>query len=73
VKPRQAERLALSLNEQRADAALYKTLATLRFDAPVSESFESLRWRGVRRREFVALCSRLGFGEIATRPTVWAD
>ena len=71
VKPRQAERLAQSLNEQRAEAGLYKTLATLRFDAPVIESFESLRWRGVRRREFVALCARLGFGELATRPTVW--
>jgi len=73
VKLRQAERLALSLNEQRAEAALYKTLATLRTDVPMQESFDSLEWHGVHRQVYTELCTRLGFRDLATRPTVWHE
>jgi len=73
VKLRQAERLALSLNEQRTQAALYRTLATLRTDVPMQESFDSLKWRGVRRQLYVGLCARLGFRDLATRPLVWDE
>jgi 5'-3' exonuclease len=39
-------RLARVLNEQRDLALLFRTLATLRTDAPLFESVDALRWRG---------------------------
>jgi 5'-3' exonuclease len=41
-----AGRLAQTLVDQRDLALLFKTLATLRVDAPLFESVEELRWRG---------------------------
>jgi len=46
VPVRGAARLAASLEQNRALAMLFRTLATLRTDAPVSSSVEELRWRG---------------------------
>lgn len=59
VAIRGAEALARSLNERREDAALYKTLATLREDAPIAESLEDLAWRGADRDALAALCDEL--------------
>jgi 5'-3' exonuclease len=39
-------RLAAVLTEQREQALLFRTLATLRDDAPLFDSVEQLRWRG---------------------------
>ncbi len=39
-------RLAAVLTEQRERALLFRTLATLRDDAPLFDSVEQLRWRG---------------------------
>lgn len=44
VKVRGAERLSAVLESRRADAALYKLLATLRRDVPLTEDVEQLRW-----------------------------
>jgi 5'-3' exonuclease len=41
-----AGRLAHVLNEQRDLALLFRTLATLRTDAPLFDSVDELRWRG---------------------------
>lgn len=41
-----AGRLANVLNEQRDLALLFRTLATLRTDAPLFQSVDELRWRG---------------------------
>jgi len=41
-----SSRLASVLNEQRDLALLFRTLATLRTDAPLFESVDALRWRG---------------------------
>jgi 5'-3' exonuclease len=41
-----AGRLARVLNEQRDLALLFRTLATLRTDAPLFDSVDELRWRG---------------------------
>jgi 5'-3' exonuclease len=41
-----SRRLAVTLNEQRERALLFKTLATLRDDAPLFQSVRSLRWSG---------------------------
>jgi 5'-3' exonuclease len=49
VKVRGAESLAASLREHREDAHLFRRLATLRFDVPLAESLDDLRWRGAVR------------------------
>jgi 5'-3' exonuclease len=68
VKVRGADRLAAALAAQRDDALLYKRLATLRRDAPIKESLDDLRWRGIRVADYADLCRRLGFGDLAQRP-----
>jgi len=73
VQLRGADRLAATLTTCRADALLYKRLATLRTDVPLRESLADLEWRGVRRAEFQRLCRQLGFGNLAERPVTWAD
>lgn len=46
VQVRGAKRLSESLEEHREVVGLYKTLATLRRDAPVSETLEEIEYRG---------------------------
>lgn len=46
VAVRGAEVLARNLVERMNDALLYRQLATLRLDVPLSETVEQLRWRG---------------------------
>ena len=46
VQVRGAPALASALAESRADAMLYRRLATLRSDVPLREQLEDLRWRG---------------------------
>jgi len=46
VKVRGADALAASLREHRDDASLFRRLATLRMDVPLSEPLDDLRWRG---------------------------
>lgn len=60
VKVRGAAGLAQTLSDQRADALLYRTLATLRTDVPLAESLEDLAWKGPDRPALQALCARLG-------------
>ena len=59
VKVRSRDRLAATLREQREAAELFRTLATLVRDAPVSESVDDLRWRGPRP-ELAGVAERLG-------------
>jgi len=67
VSVRGAEALALSLNAHRAEAALYKTLATLRRDVPLGETLDELEWKGARREELLALCRELDDPDFPTR------
>ena len=46
VKVRGRDRLAATLREERASAELFRELATLVRDAPVSGTVDELRWRG---------------------------
>jgi 5'-3' exonuclease len=69
---RGASSLAATLREHRAEAALYKRLATLNSDADVSEQLDDLEWRGVRRDDFTALCAELGFETVGSRVHRWA-
>jgi 5'-3' exonuclease len=72
VPLRNAVRLAATLTQQRADALLYKRLATLNADAGISGDLDSLAWGGVPREAFVALCDELGFERIRERVHRWA-
>jgi 5'-3' exonuclease len=55
---RRARPLAESLFAAWDDAVLFRKLATLRFDAPVFETVEDLRWRGPRAG-FEEVCRRM--------------
>jgi 5'-3' exonuclease len=63
---RGAMRLAASREEGRELALLFKTLATLRTDAPVTATADALRWRGPEPR-FGALAEALGAPGLAVR------
>ena len=73
VTPRGATAMAASLAQRQDDAMLYKRLATLRLDVPLSETLDQLQWRGVRRLDFEALCNELGFGRLTGLVHKWAD
>ncbi len=60
VALRGADRLAAALREHRAEANLYRTLATLRTDCPIVCDAASLAWRGVDRPAVEAICVELG-------------
>jgi 5'-3' exonuclease len=57
VPVRGAAALAESLRTRRAEAALYRRLATLRDDVPLAESLTDLRWRGPARAARAAVAS----------------
>ena len=60
VPVRGAEALAATLRERREESRLFRTLATLRTDVPLTESLDDLRWRGPRRDELARLCAEIG-------------
>ncbi len=60
VAVRGADKLAATLREHRAEARLYRTLATLRTDCPIACDAEALRWRGIDRAATDAICAELG-------------
>jgi 5'-3' exonuclease len=65
------DNLAATLSARRPEALLYKRLATLVTDVPLSESLEDLAWRGVPRDKFTHLVARLG-GDLVDRVRRWA-
>jgi len=71
VKVRGAPQLAEVLRARRAEAALYRRLATLRTDVPLLEDLAALRWTGARRDELPALCERLGEARLQERVPLW--
>jgi 5'-3' exonuclease len=72
VRPRGAQAVAASLAERREEAALYKRLTTLRLDVPITESLDQLRWEGVPKQEYQALCAELGFKGMMDLPHRWS-
>jgi len=73
IEVRGAERLAKNLRDHLEEAALYRQLATLRLDVPLTESLEDLEWRGVPRAAYLEFCDELGFNEVKNRPHKWAE
>ena len=67
VDVRGADKLAASLNNQRADAMLYKQLATLRLDCPIECDVDALAWRGPDEPALAALCDELGLPQGTVR------
>jgi 5'-3' exonuclease len=73
VQIRGAAALAANLRAHRAEARLYRVLATLRTDAPLPETVDDLRWRGARRAALMELCQELGEDRLPDRIARWRD
>ncbi len=71
VMVRGRERLAATLVARRQDVLLYRQLATLLVDVPLTEELDDLRWEGVPRETFLAFCEVLGVEGLRQRPTRW--
>jgi hypothetical protein len=72
VPVRGAARLAATLVEQGQRAQLFRTLATLRADAPIGADVDALRWVGPRPG-FAAWAERLGPPSLGTRAAALAE
>jgi 5'-3' exonuclease len=73
VNVRGAASLAASLRDHREEAFLFRHLATLRFDVPLGERLDDLRWQGARREELHALCDELDDAAFLERVRRWRD
>ncbi len=73
VKVRGAEKLAATLRTQMGDALLFRFLAQLRPDVPLTEDLSDMEWQGAKREPFLELCDELGFDRLRDRPHKWAD
>jgi len=73
VAVRGAAALAESLREHREEAILYRRLATLRTDVPLTEGIEDLRWRGALQSELTDLCREIGDERFIERVHRWRD
>jgi 5'-3' exonuclease len=73
VAVRGAKRLAGNLAERREEALLYKRLATLAEDAPISLRLAELEWKGVPRGAFEDFCVEMNANRLRTRPRRWAS
>jgi 5'-3' exonuclease len=71
VSVRGAARLAATLAEQRERARVFRTLATLRADAPIEASVDALRWTGPRP-DFSSWAGRLGTPALHARAAALA-
>jgi len=69
---RSRDTLARTLAEHRDDALLYRTLATLRTDAPVDTSLTALEHRGVPREPFELFARRVDSAGLLSRVSRWA-
>ncbi len=71
ITVRGGKTLAQNLAANRENATLYKRLATLRTDAPISESLDCVRWEGVSRSDYLELCGSLGLERLKDVPDRW--
>jgi 5'-3' exonuclease len=61
-----ARRLSQALFDSWEEALLFRTLATLRFDAPVFQNLDDICWAGPRP-DFEKLCKGMGSPELSER------
>jgi 5'-3' exonuclease len=69
---RGAARLAATLAERREDAILYRTLATIRQDAPIDAHVDGIAYPGVKRAALEAVAEALAAPKLLERVTRWA-
>jgi 5'-3' exonuclease len=67
LEVRGAMALAAELGRARDAALLYEQLATLRYDVPLAESLDDLRYRGPRLAELETLCTEIGATDVPQR------
>jgi 5'-3' exonuclease len=65
-----AASLVESLTQHWEEALLFRKLATIRTDVPLTESLNDLKWKGARE-DFTEFCARLGDEKIAPRVAKW--
>jgi 5'-3' exonuclease len=70
---RGAPALAESLKEHRSQLPLYKMLATLRLDVPLSEVLCDLEWRGAHRGRLLHLCDEIEDPDLIGRVERWSE
>jgi 5'-3' exonuclease len=70
ISPGRAASLAESLSQRREEALLYKKLATVRADVPLTEKLNDLKWQGAYPR-LKELCHELGDERIPERIPRW--
>jgi len=73
VDVRGAAGLAANLRDRRTEAALYRTLATLRADVPLEERVDDLKWRGADRGVLQRTCDELGDRDLLPRVPRFRD
>ncbi|NTU63334.1 MAG: flap endonuclease [Chloroflexi bacterium] len=70
ISPGRTASLAESLAQRRDEAYLYQQLATLRYDVPLKETLNDLKWRGAYPR-LKKLCHEFGDDRIPERIPRW--
>jgi len=69
--PRGAAAMSKMLNEKRELAYLYKRLATLKHDVPLTEDLVELEWIGASEENYGELCAELGVARLRALPHIW--
>jgi 5'-3' exonuclease len=70
ISPGRASTLAQSLASHREEAQLFRKLATLREDVPLTEKLDDLKWRGAYKR-LKDLCHAMGEEKLPLRIQQW--
>ncbi|MCH9650115.1 MAG: flap endonuclease [Deltaproteobacteria bacterium] len=73
IKVRSAARLAETLENHRPESLLYRRLATLRCDVPLTETLSDLEWRGALLEELEAVSTELGDDRLLQRVPRWQE
>lgn len=73
VKVRGAAALAKELAAHRKEANLYRQLATVRTDVPLTETLDDLEWRGANKEALRALCEEIADKSTFGRVTKFRD
>jgi len=73
VRVRGADGAGQVLRDKRAEALLYRQLARLRTDVPLTETLDDLCWRGSRRGLLEAVCAEIGENDLAERMPLWRE
>lgn len=73
AKPAAAVKMAAVLQRERANALLYKKLATLRTDVPLKESLDDLEFKGCPRDAFTAWAKSVLADSLPGRVKRWRE